>query len=232
MGLRGVLSNRNPLTPAPMPAIVLVRQKRKETLTTRMSTGPVFPILKPAAKLLFALGIFAPWVSAQSFLKAPTTEIFAGYSYLRYDAKQFGFANQLNLNGANVEVWFHVYHELGITADFSGHFSSEMEALNFLAGPQYTHEWNGLRLYARGFIGKARARLSATGNSQIEPSSLGGAGGFGGGLDIPHGDNFFFRPVQADYLITGAFGAKTHDLRISTGIVYRFGKKPKNEPGL
>ena len=81
-------------------------------------------------------------------------------------------------------------------------------------------------------IGRARARLTSLGNSQIEPSSLGGAGAFGGGIDIPHGDNFYFRPVQADYLITGAFGEKTHDLRISTGIVYRFGKKPKNGPSL
>lgn len=204
----------------------------KETLSTRMSRGQVFAISKPVATLLFALGIFVPVLSAQSFLKAPSTEIFAGYSYLRYDAKQFGFANNLNLNGANVELWVHVYHELGITADFSGHFSSQMEAFNFMIGPQYTREWNGLRFYGRGLIGKARARLGSVGNSQIEPSSLGGAGGFGGGIDIPHGDNFFFRPVQADYLITGAFGDKTHDLRISTGIVYRFGKKPKNEPGL
>jgi len=204
----------------------------KETLTTRRFRGLVFAISKQAATLVFALGVLVPFSSAQSFLKAPTTEIFAGYSYLRYDATQFGFANQLNLNGANVEVWVHVYHELGITADFSGHFSSEMDAFNFLVGPQYTREWNGLRFYGRGFLGKARARLGSTGNSQIEPSTLGGAGGFGGGLDIPHGDNFFFRPVQADYLITGAFGAKTHDIRISTGIVYRFGKKPKNGPGL
>jgi len=196
-----------------------------------MSTGRVFAIYKHVA-LLFALAVFVPSLSAQSFLKMPTTEVFAGYSYLRYDAKQFGFANQLNLNGANVAVWVHVYHGLGITGDFSGHFSSEMEELNFLIGPQYTYEWNGVRFFGRGLLGRARARLGTVGNSQIEPSSLGGAGGFGGGIDIPYGDNFFFRPVQADYLITGAFGAKTHDLRISTGIVYRFGKKPKNEPGL
>lgn len=197
-----------------------------------MSRGPVFAISKQVARLLFALAILVPFSSAQGFLKAPATEIFAGYSYLRYDAKQFGFANQLNLNGANVQLWVHVYHDLGITADFSGHFSSELEAFNFLIGPQYTRDWNGVRLNAHAFIGKARARLGAFGNSQIEPSSEGGAGGFGGGLDIPHGDNFYFRPVQADYLITGAFGAKTHDIRISTGIVYRFGKKPKKGPTL
>jgi hypothetical protein len=197
-----------------------------------MSRGWVFAIYKQTARLIFALGIFAPFLSAQSFLKMPATEVFAGYSYLRYDAKQFGFANNLNLHGANVELWVHVYHGLGIAADFSGHFSSEMEALNFMIGPQYTYEWNGLRFYGHGLIGKSRSRLTAIGNSQIEPSSLGGAGAFGGGIDIPYGDNFFFRPVQADYLITGAFGAKTHDIRISTGIVYRFGKKSKNEPGL
>jgi hypothetical protein len=192
----------------------------------------VFTAHKRAAMLALALGALAPFASAQGFLKAPAVEVFAGYSYLRYDAKQFGFANQLNLHGANVEAWVHIYHEWGFVADFSGHFSREMEEFNFLIGPQYTYDWNGIRFYGHGLIGKARDRLTSTGNSQIEPSSLGGAGAFGGGIDIPHGDNFFFRPIQADYLITGAFGNKTHDLRISTGIVYRFGKKPKNAPNL
>jgi hypothetical protein len=197
-----------------------------------MSTGRGFANCTIAAALALASGILAPAALAQGLLKAPTTEVFAGYSYLRYDAKQFGFANQLSLHGANVEVWVHIYHELGIAADFSGHFSSEMEEFNLMIGPQFTYEWNGLRFYGHGLIGKARDRITSIGNSQIEPSTLGGAVAFGGGVDIPHGDHLFFRPVQADYLITGAFGNKTHDVRISTGIVYRFGKKPKNAPSL
>lgn len=197
-----------------------------------MALRRVFTVFRRAAAIALGLWGLASPAAAQRSLKLPSMEVFGGYSYLRYDTKPLGFANQLNLSGVNTEFYVHIYHELGIAADFSGHFSSEMKEFNFLVGPQLTYEWKGMRLYGHGLAGKARDRLTMTGTSQLEPSTLGGALAFGGGVDLPRGDHWIWRPVQADYLITGAFGNKPKSLRISTGIVYRFGKKPKNEPTL
>jgi hypothetical protein len=94
-----------------------------------------------------------------------------------------------------------------------------------MIGPQYTYEWKGIRFYGHGLFGKARDRLRQPGTTQLEPSHLGKAVAFGGGVDLPLKGRFSVRPIQADYLITSEFGSTQHNLRLSTGLVYRFGKR-------
>jgi hypothetical protein len=163
---------------------------------------------------------------AQSKSKLPAIDVFGGYSYLRFDSKTLGFANQLNLNGGNIEVALpDLYEGLGAVIDVSGHSTTEMEEFNFMIGPQYTYEWKGIRFYGHGLFGKARDRLRQPGTTQLEPSHLGKAVAFGGGVDLPLKGRFSVRPIQADYLITSEFGSTQHNLRLSTGLVYRFGKR-------
>jgi hypothetical protein len=165
-------------------------------------------------------------VVAQSKSKLPAIDVFGGYSYLRFDSKTLGFANQLNLNGGNIEVALpDLYEGLGAVIDVSGHSTTEMEEFNFMIGPQYTYEWKSIRFYGHGLFGKARDRLRQPGTTQLEPSHLGKAVAFGGGVDLPLKGRFSVRPIQADYLITTEFGSTQHNLRLSTGLVYRFGKR-------
>jgi len=44
-------------------------------------------------------------------------------------------------------------------------------------------------------------------------------------VDIPVTQRFSFRAVQADYLVTNAFNTTQHNLRFSTGLIVRFGKR-------
>ena len=167
-----------------------------------------------------------PLASAQSKSKLPAIDVFGGYSYLRFDAKTLGFANDLNLNGANVSVALpDLYQGLGAALDISGNYTTELEEFNFLIGPQYTYEWKGIRLYGHGLFGKARARLRQPGTTNVEPSYLSNATALGGGLDLPLSGRFSVRVIQADYLITKDFNVTQHNVRLSTGLVYRFGKK-------
>ena len=67
---------------------------------------------------IFTVGPFSSRLSAQTKLKLPAVEIFGGYSHLRFESTQLGFANRLNLNGADVEVSLpDLYEGLGIAAD-------------------------------------------------------------------------------------------------------------------
>ncbi len=187
-------------------------------------------IQRRAAVFLWSALVFftfvCPLVSAQSTSKLPAIDVFGGYSYLRFESKTLGFSDQLNLNGGNVSVSLpDLYEGLGATLDISGHITGEMEEFNFMIGPEYTFEWKGIRLYGHGLFGKARDRLRHPGTTQVEPSHLGRAVAFGGGLDFPVGGRFSVRAVQADYLITTEFGSTQHNVRLSTGLVYRFGKK-------
>jgi hypothetical protein len=175
--------------------------------------------------LIFCAVSSAP-AAAQSKSKLPAIDVFGGYSYLRFNAKTLGFADQLNLNGANIEVALpDLYEGLGVVVDASGHFQTQMEEFNFMIGPQYTYEWKGMKLYGHGLFGKARDRLRQPGTTQLEPSFLSKAIAFGGGVDIPVKGRFSVRAIQADYLITKEFGVSQHNIRLSTGLVYRFGKR-------
>jgi hypothetical protein len=185
---------------------------------------------KAAVFLLVSASIvcsfFCPRATAQSKSKLPSIDVFGGYSYLRFDDKTLGLASDLNLNGANVSVALpDLYMGLGVAIDVSGHYSTELEEFNFLIGPQYTYEWKGMRFYGHGLFGKARARLRLPGTTNVEPSYLSFATALGGGIDFPLSGRFSVRAIQADYLITDEFGITQHNVRLSTGIIYRFGKQ-------
>jgi hypothetical protein len=189
-----------------------------------MAIRRVFPIQKAAA-FAFAVLLSCPLLSAQGFFKVPTVDVFAGYSYLRFDSKPLGFADQLNLNGWNAEIALpSLYQGLGFAADISAHYDHEFAAYNFLIGPQYTYEVKNLRIFGHGLFGKSRDRLSFPGNSQLEPSDLARDIALGGGIDIPIGGKLSWRAVQADYIVTSNFSGTQHNVRASTGVVIRFGK--------
>jgi len=191
-----------------------------------------FAVYKSAAFMAFALSVLPSIASAQRALKTPEVDVFGGYSYLRFDGTSLGFRDSSNMNGGNLEIAVPVYHDFGIVADFSGHYSSDLQEYNFLIGGQYKFEVKGFHLFGHALGGKARTRLARVGVSQIEPSSLGGAALFGGGIEFPWKEKILFRPIQADYLVNGAFGDKFSSVRISTGLVFVFGKKAAPTPGL
>jgi len=185
----------------------------------------LFAVCTKAAALLFAVSCFSLFASGQGFFKMPEVNIFAGYSLVRFDSQPLGYSKTLNLNGGNLEISLpNLYQGLGIAADVSGHWNDQAEQFNFLIGPQYRFEVKGLRPFAHGLFGKTRTRLLQLGASQAEPSTLGYGVALGGGFDIPLGDRFSIRPIQADYLVSSGFGNKRHDVRYSAGIVVRFGK--------
>jgi hypothetical protein len=191
-----------------------------------MAIRRMFPIQKKATVLAFVACLLCPFASAQKASKLPAIDVFGGYSYLRFESTTLGFADRLTLNGGNVEVSLpDLYEGFGIAADVSGHYAPEMKEFNFLIGPQYSFQWKGIRLYGHALFGKARDRLRQPGTTQLEPSSLGRATALGGGLDLPLKGRFSVRAVQADYLITSEFGSTQHNIRLSTGLIYRFGKR-------
>lgn len=197
-----------------------------------MAIRRVFAVYKSTAFLAFTLCGLSTLACAQRSFKTPEIDIFGGYSYLRFDATTLGFPSASNLNGGNLEIAVPVYQGFGIVADFSGHYSGDLQEYNFMIGGQYKFEVKGFQLFAHAMGGKARTRLNNIGISRIEPSSLGGAAAIGGGIEFPWKEKILLRPIQADYLINGAFGDKFSNIRLSTGLVFVFGKRAEKTPGL
>jgi hypothetical protein len=184
-----------------------------------------FPIYRQAAVWAFVALFFCPFAGAQKFLKLPTIDVFAGYSYLRFDSKPLGFSDQLNLNGWNAEISIpYIYEGFGVVADVSANYGHELSSYNFLIGPQYTFEVKNIRIFGHGLFGKSRDRLGLPGSTQFEPSNLARDVAFGGGVDIPIGGRLSWRALQGDYMIGSNFGGTQHNVRLSTGVVIRFGK--------
>jgi hypothetical protein len=188
-----------------------------------MAIRQVFPIQKTAALALLAFGLCS-LARGQSFITKQSVDIFAGYSYLSYDSKPLGFSDRQNLNGWNAEIALpYIYKGLGAVVDASAGYNHELSAYNFLIGPQYSFDVGNFHVIAHGMFGKARDRLGLPGSTRLEPSSLARDVAFGGSVERPIGGKLSWRLVQGDYLIDSNFGSR-HNIRLSTGIVVRFGK--------
>ena len=185
------------------------------------------------AALTLALPIIA---QAQ---EAPRVEVFGGYSYMRLDNDGSGLDR--DLNGFNVSGNITVYGKrLGIKADISGHFGQitfapgvsniDQRQFLFLFGPQFSLRKSGkIRPFVHTLFGFENLRLN---NDVIgDVTDTGFAFAAGGGVDVKAlSSRLSLRLVQADYVLTkfsdsAASGNNTNNnLRISTGLVVRFGK--------
>ena len=151
-------------------------------------------------------------MAAQTDSKA---EVFGGYSYLRVNPSGGGF----NTKGWEAALTGNINQTLGITADFDGHYGSPFGAdgkiYNFLFGPKRKANGGKAAFVGNGLGGASHA--SANGFSDTA-----GAWDLGGGVDLNAGSGLGFRVAQLDYLGTHFSGETQHNLRLSTGLVFRF----------
>jgi hypothetical protein len=191
-------------------------------------------------KLFFiaALTLALPIISLAQ--EAPRVEVFGGYSYMRLEDDGSGLDR--DLNGFNVSGNITVLGKrLGLKADVSGHYgnifvatgvpSTDQRQFLFLFGPQFSLRKSGnIRPFAHTLFGFARQTLQ---NDAIsgDLTDTGFAFAVGGGVDIKaFSSKVSLRLLQADYVLTkfsdsaSSGNNTTNNLRISTGMVVRFGK--------
>lgn len=173
---------------------------------------------RQVAWILLALLSAAP-ASAQG----SKAEIFAGYSYLRFDSASLALPHPSNLNGwAATGTMFFYKPWLGAMADFSGNYGKSynyaFNAYNLLGGPVLAYRRHGNTFFIRGLAGVARNKISAATDTGLEY-------GGGAGLDIALRRHLSVRAFQADYLKSHTFGVDQTNIRVSAGLVWRLGAK-------
>lgn len=179
---------------------------------------------------------------------APRVELFLGYSYLRAVPTLADGNRLVWLNGGSTSIAFNFNRYLGVVGDFGGFADSEVRFANsstvvdsdgkvftYLAGPRLSFRNHGrITPFAQALFGVAQAgevTLSGCtgGGCTPLPSETKFALTAGGGLDIRIHHHLAVRLVQAEYLMTSfenrntGAGAKQNDIRLSSGIVFRFG---------
>ena len=160
---------------------------------------------------------------AQKSDEHPKAEIFGGYSYL---GSNVSFPGGWELQGT---AYF--TRHFGVTADFSGHYSSDETILantfpskervyTYMFGPTYTYRRGKHAVFAHALFGGAHGSVDSTlpftsTTIPFRQSSSAFAMAFGGGLDLGLTKHFAIRPAQIDYIYT-KFNA-------GDGVVYGLG---------
>jgi outer membrane receptor protein involved in Fe transport len=181
------------------------------------------------AAIFFALSLLAAPVVAQ----IPTSgNVFFGYSY---DNTNFSNIGRANLNGFEGSLEGKIFPGIGIVADFSTSYGSQIfntgagtcaigatctgkENLHLyqaLFGPRFSASLGKYRPFAEFEFGLAHLTAGAPASDSSFATAL------GGGLDYR-----IIRPIawrfQGDYVSTHLFGTYQNGVRLSTGIVIRF----------
>jgi opacity protein-like surface antigen len=193
--------------------------------------------------------------------EVPKVEIFGGYSYLRLDnatglsvASTTGTTTSTmtamvdrDLNGFGVSVTNNLNSWLGITAEFSGHFTDavnngqllDRDAYIVTAGPRLAiRRFERFTPFLHIMAGMARQDIqnqtsSTTGTlSTINQSDSGIAFVVGGGVDLNLSSRIGVRLLQTDYVLTrfsNRNGASSElnqaNFRASTGFVLKLGEQ-------
>jgi hypothetical protein len=159
----------------------------------------------------FLLGLFL--LVACTAHAQDKVQLFGGYSYMHFDNSP-----SVSLNGWELSGQYKFNDWLGGVADFSGHYGSQFgisqSVHTFLFGPQVSFPAR-VSPFAHVLIGGAH--FSAGGASDTSFSTA-----IGAGFDTDIGHNLSWRIFQADYVYTHFFGSTQNNVRVSTGIVFRF----------
>jgi len=158
--------------------------------------------------------------------------IFLGYSFENTSSTAIGNATRPNLHGWEGSLEGKLVPWVGLVTDFSGHYGTQTFSEPTPEGPTNlsltTHEYEvlfGPRVsvpvgkftpFGEFMIGLAHIRA---GGSFASNTSF--ATAVGGGLDYRLIRLVALR-VQGDYVRTNFFSTSQNDLRVSTGIVFRF----------
>lgn len=162
----------------------------------------------------------------------PQFEVSGAYSYVRANAANSG--GGYNLNGGSASFAYNFSDRVALVADggiyrFGGLPSGlDSTMYTYLFGPRFTfRKVSRVTPFVQALLGGSRLNASAGGISAGENAF---SMAIGGGVDLPLRRRFSIRLIQAEYLltrfdrVTGA-SATQNDVRISTGLVFRFGSK-------
>jgi len=140
-------------------------------------------------------------------------QLFGGYSYMHFDSSP-----SVSLNGWGLSGQYKFTDWLGGVADFDGHYGSQFgvseSVHSFLFGPQVS--WPArVSPFAHVLIGGSHFSSDAGSDTSFSTA-------IGAGFDTEIGHNLSWRIVQADYVYTHFFGSTQNNVRVTTGIVFRF----------
>ncbi len=223
--------------------------------SARMIATAAFAVfLMPAFNLRAQVAPAATQNSGGVNTDVPKAELFVGYSYLRALPAPAAGNRLMWMNGGSASIAYNLNRYLGIVGDVGAYTNSEMRfqggyagtvdvdnpnvgAFSYLFGPRISFRNHGrVTPFVQALFGEMHANevtLShCTFSCTLLPSEDTFAWTGGGGLDVRVHRHFAIRIIQAEYLMTRfqdystGTTASQNDMRLSAGLVFRFGGNP------
>jgi hypothetical protein len=164
-----------------------------------------------ARKLLTLLGLlFIGSISA----RAQSIGVLAGYSF-----EHVGTSPGRNFNGIELGAQYRIAGWLSAVADLDGHFvfpnQSDGRSFHLMVGPEVSIPVGKYSPFVHALAGYGSIH-----DNGLTSSSF--AAALGGGIDKHIAPLFNWRMVQVDDVVTHYFGGLQHNVRVTTGVVFRF----------
>lgn len=174
-------------------------------------------MMQKVGSLLAVVLFFSVAAAAQ---QTPRFEVFGGYSFLAADLNDSNF----NLNGFHVSAAENLNKWVGGVLDFSTHYGTRaglnVNTQSIMYGPRFSYRKSKvITPSAHALFGAVRGSAGFDGISK--PDTHFGLA-LGGEIDIAINDHVAFRLVQGDYLMTNFVNMRQDNIRVSTGLVFRF----------
>jgi hypothetical protein len=146
---------------------------------------------------------------------ADKIELSAGYAYMHFKSSP-----AVNLNGFDVSGQYKLKDWLSGVADVGGEFGTvggvSSHVYTYTFGPQVS--WpRRVSPFAQALFGFGYFSGGGYTNRSL-------AANYGAGVDVKIKAKLSWRVIEADLVTTRLGGVSEHSTRISTGIVYRFGR--------
>ncbi len=227
--------------------------KKDGAVNSRVAPGAVGKA-KPAATTAASLPATAIPQSRGADSNTPKAELFLGYSFV--PAVPFSVGNRIDwLHGGSTSLALNVNRYLGLVADFGGYRANKFapptggfvdasaNVFTYMFGPRLSFRHDRAIPFVQALFGGVHAsEVTLSGCTGIGCTPLPSESAFamtaGGGVDVTLTRHVALRVVQAEYLMTrftdrsSSTGqkARQNDVRVSAGIVFRFGGNPPPPP--
>jgi opacity protein-like surface antigen len=171
-------------------------------------------------KFFILLGLVLLAASSAMAQEAPKFEVAGTYQYIHLPADNCqGFGGNA---AVNVNRWLGIVGDFGFCKITGLPSGSSFHETNYLFGPRASFGHYGrMTPYAQFLLGGDHNSITVTGLQVTSTNTF--AFTLGAGTDIRLTPHVSFRAIQLEYLYTHFGGTKQNNLRIQTGLVYRFG---------
>jgi opacity protein-like surface antigen len=178
-------------------------------------------------KLLILCGLILLATASTKAQENKGFDVSGTYQYVRINPGNG--ATGANCQGGSGSFAAYLTSQVGLVGDFgackvtglpTGATSHEM---NYLFGPRMYFPTHGrLVPYVQALFGGERLSAGVTGVGSGATNAF--AMTFGGGADITLTRHVSFRAIQVEYLYTHFGGASQNNMRLESGLVWRFGR--------